>query len=185
MKRFIVALFLLFISANFSFADERTADVLRRINAIRQAHGLPTVSLNAKLTAAAKSQADWMASTGRTEHLRDPVTSFEQFRNGSYHPSNRVIKSGYFTFDELFNAKKNSGGFFVEPRPAANDNVGEILARGWGGPDSGRTDKIVTGWMNSPGHRHEILKREYREAGVAVTSLRPGDYYWCVVFAYR
>lgn len=184
MKTFLVALFLVLSSVQ-SFADERTADVLRRINAVRRSHGLEPVSLNAKLTAAAKSQSNWMASVGRMDHLREQATSFEEFKRCSYHPSNRVVASGYFAFEELFRVDKNGGGFVVHPKPAADNKVGEIIARGWGGYDSGRTDKIVTGWMNSPGHRSEILKREYREAGVAVTSLHPGDYYWCVVFAYR
>ncbi len=42
--------------------------------------------------------------------------------------------------------------------------VGENLALG----DFGSDEKLVTAWMNSPGHRANILNRFYQEIGVAV-----------------
>ncbi len=42
--------------------------------------------------------------------------------------------------------------------------VGENLALG----DFGSDEKLVTAWMNSPGHRANILNRYYQEIGVAV-----------------
>ncbi len=42
--------------------------------------------------------------------------------------------------------------------------VGENLALG----DFGSDEKLVTAWMNSPGHRANILNRSYQEIGVAV-----------------
>ncbi len=42
--------------------------------------------------------------------------------------------------------------------------VGENLALGNFGSD----EKLVTAWMNSPGHRANILNRHYKEIGVAV-----------------
>lgn len=42
--------------------------------------------------------------------------------------------------------------------------VGENLALG----DFGSDDGVVTAWMNSPGHRANILKPQYQEIGVAV-----------------
>ncbi len=42
--------------------------------------------------------------------------------------------------------------------------VGENLALG----DFGGDEKLVTAWMNSPGHRANILNRFYQEIGVAV-----------------
>lgn len=176
---------LLATSAVPSFGDERSADVLRRINAIRRSNGLPQVKENAMLVSAARSQSDWMASVGRMDHLREPSKSFDEFRKGCYHPSNRVIQSGYFLFEDLYAIEKGHSGVIVHPLPAANEKLGEIIAKGWGGYDAGDVSKIVAGWMNSPGHRSEILKGEYREAGVGITSPRPDEFYWCVVFAYR
>lgn len=37
---------------------------------------------------------------------------------------------------------------------------------------------LVTGWMNSPGHRANILNPEFREIGVGVAYTRTGDYHW-------
>lgn len=39
----------------------------------------------------------------------------------------------------------------------------------------------VTGWMNSPGHRENILRREYRETGIGVWQ-RGNTYYFTQLF---
>lgn len=117
--------------------------------------------------------------------MRDPARSFEEFLSCDHHPSNRVIKSGCFRFDELFRVDRNPTGATVIPLPAANEQVGEIIARGVGGEDAYNYRTVVTGWMNSPGHRKEILKPPYREMGVHVCSPRFGETYWCVVFGYK
>lgn len=183
MKTFIVLA--LSLAPCLSFADDRSVEVLRRINAIRRSHGLNPVKTEPRLAMAARSQSDWMASVGRMDHLRGEARSFDEFKTGNYHPSNRVVNSGYFAFDQLYRLESLPNGVVVHPLPAANEKVGEIIARGWGGNDSGSPARVVEGWMNSPGHRREILKGSYREAGVGITSTRPGEYYWCVVFAYR
>src|SRR4051795_5383795 len=45
-------------------------------------------------------------------------------------------------------------------------SLGEDLA--WGSGSLGTPREIVSGWMNSPGHRANILERKFREAGMAV-----------------
>lgn len=168
-----------------TFAKDLYSEVFVKINAVRRSHGLQELKINQTLNAAAQSQADWMAAAGRMDHLREPARSFDEFKTCEHHPSNRVVKSGYFSFDQLFQTEVGTGGAVVHPRPEANENVGEIIARGWGGTNVYRTDVIVRGWMNSPGHRKEILKAPYREAGVGIASPVHGDVYWCVVFANR
>jgi uncharacterized protein YkwD len=49
--------------------------------------------------------------------------------------------------------------------------VGENLA--WGEGDRATPEHIVVGWMNSPGHRRNILEADYREIGVGVTPGAP------------
>lgn len=159
--------------------------VSRSINSIRSSHGLATLRPNPSLKRAAESQAVWMASVGRMDHLREPAGSFEEFFSCDHHPSNRVVKSGYFRFEELFRVDRNPNGATFVPLPAANENVGEIIARGWGGDGAYDHGTVVRGWMNSPGHRREILKAPYREMGVHVCSPRHGETYWCVVFGYK
>lgn len=51
-------------------------------------------------------------------------------------------------------------------RPQAAWTVGENLA--WGAGSSATPRSIVRSWMKSPGHRANILKRRYRQIGIAV-----------------
>ncbi|HYI36066.1 MAG TPA: CAP domain-containing protein [Thermoleophilaceae bacterium] len=49
--------------------------------------------------------------------------------------------------------------------------IGENLAWGSGGRSTPRS--IVRAWMASPGHRHNILTRRFREIGIGVASSAP------------
>jgi uncharacterized protein YkwD len=171
--------------ASLAHGADLEALVFRSINSVRASHGLSALSGNAELAAAARSQSLWMARVGRMEHMRPAARSFDEFLSCEYHPSNRVVKSGYFRFEELFRIDRSPTGATVSPLPAANEKLGEIIARGAGGPGAYDHRTVVKGWMNSPGHRKEILKAPYREMGVSVVSPRNGETYWCVVFAYR
>ena len=42
--------------------------------------------------------------------------------------------------------------------------------------------QVVEAWMNSEGHRANILKKEYEEIGVAVAKNAKGEPYWVQVF---
>lgn len=117
--------------------------------------------------------------------MREPPRSFDEFLRCDHHPANRVVNSGYFKFEELFRVDRNPTGVNVVPLPAANDQVGEIIAHGRGGPGAYNVNTVLVGWMNSPEHRQEILQENFREVGVAVCSPGPGVTYWCVVFACR
>lgn len=168
-------------------AQDLSGSVAAGINSIRRSNGLVSLAREPRLELAAKSQAEWMASVGRMDHLRESPRSLDEYKICNHHPANRVINSGYFTFDELFRVDYNpdGSGASVHPKPAANINVGEIIAAGrGGGPEVRRPDIILNGWMNSPGHRQAILTPHFREFGVGVAS-RGGDVYWCVVFASR
>jgi uncharacterized protein YkwD len=45
--------------------------------------------------------------------------------------------------------------------------------------------KVMNLWMNSPGHRENILNENYNEIGAAVQYDSNGTCYWCVVFGRR
>ena len=49
---------------------------------------------------------------------------------------------------------------------AGRPQVGENIA--WGSGGFSTPAAIVQSWMNSPGHRQNILRRSYREAGLAI-----------------
>ena len=44
-------------------------------------------------------------------------------------------------------------------------------------------DRVVTGWMNSPGHRRNILDPRMRDIGVGVVMNSKGEPYYCQNFA--
>lgn len=50
--------------------------------------------------------------------------------------------------------------------------IGENLALGYRG-----ADRVVTGWMNSPGHRENILTAEFDEIGIAMSDSSPSRGY--------
>lgn len=58
--------------------------------------------------------------------------------------------------------------------------IGENIAynRGFGDP----TACAVANWMNSPGHRDNILKNDWRESAVGVAVTENGTYYFTQVF---
>ena len=54
--------------------------------------------------------------------------------------------------------------------------VGENIA--WGQGDLATPRNIVIAWMNSPGHRHNILTGEFDEIGIGIALGTPGDPSW-------
>lgn len=184
MKTLFCFLFLFFCSS--SFAADLYSEVYYKINAIRKQHGLVTLSHNNQLQSAAQSQSDWMAKVQRMDHLRDYPSSFEEYKVSNYHPANRVINSGYFKFEDLFSVRTGQTGVAIDPLPAANENVSEIIAMGRSADSKAyNTNIIVQGWMRSPGHKKVILTPNFKEMGIGISSIRTGEVYWCVVFANR
>ena len=55
--------------------------------------------------------------------------------------------------------------------------VGENLALGYGSPED-----VMVAWMNSPGHRANILHDTYTEMGVGVRTAPDGEVYWVQEF---
>jgi uncharacterized YkwD family protein len=54
---------------------------------------------------------------------------------------------------------------------------GENIAMGQRTPQ-----EVVTAWMNSPGHRGNILSTAYTEIGVGCAKSKNGSYYWTQMF---
>lgn len=55
--------------------------------------------------------------------------------------------------------------------------AGENIAYGYSTPAS-----VMSGWMNSPGHRANILGRQYNQIGVGMVKNSKGQIYWTQVF---
>lgn len=76
--------------------------------------------------------------------------------HGNSTPSRRVTESGYQW-----------------------DEVGENIAYGYTS-----IDEVMKGWMNSKGHRDNILNKGYLEFGIGVAYGKDDTPYYCVVFAH-
>lgn len=56
--------------------------------------------------------------------------------------------------------------------------IGENVAAGYTTPEA-----VVEGWMNSPGHRDNILNPEFEEIGISYANSADKTSYWTQVFA--
>jgi uncharacterized protein YkwD len=60
--------------------------------------------------------------------------------------------------------------------PDGDWTVGENIA--WGQAELATPRNIMIAWMNSPGHRHNILTGEFDEIGIGIALGTPGDPTW-------
>jgi uncharacterized protein YkwD len=60
--------------------------------------------------------------------------------------------------------------------PDGDWTVGENIA--WGQSELATPRNIMIAWMNSPGHRHNILTGEFTEIGIGIALGTPGDPSW-------
>lgn len=79
------------------------------------------------------------------------------------------------------NMSHNEGRTTVADRAKAQgynwNYVGENIAMGY--PD---VASVMKGWMHSPGHRANILNKNYKEVGFGVAKSKNGSIYWCADF---
>lgn len=73
----------------------------------------------------------------------------------------------------------SDGSNFVERarRAGYQDPIGENVAMGYRTPEA-----VMDGWMNSDGHRRNILNCQARAIGVGVAAASDGALYWTQVF---
>ena len=78
-----------------------------------------------------------------------------------------MVRRDYFAHDSLsgdsFVDRIRRAGYLRGPRAWV---VGENLA--WGSGNRSTPASIVRAWMNSPGHRANILQRRFREIGIGL-----------------
>ena len=83
-----------------------------------------------------------------------------------------MVRRRYFGHDSLggrsFRARIARTGYLRRSRGAM---VGENLA--WGSRRSATPRAIVRGWMNSPGHRSNMLQPRFREIGIGIVRASP------------
>lgn len=157
-------------------------DIAQKINNERKQKRLRQLKYNATLAKAAQFHAEWMARNQKMEHIQEDAKNLENHKKCNYHPINRAINAGYINWDDVFRLENRPEGQIVHAKEDANDYVGEIIAAGWdAGHPATQMQTIVAGWMNSPGHRKEILTPHYHEMGIG-TAMNGNNTFWCVVF---
>jgi uncharacterized protein YkwD len=121
------------------------AATLCLINRERAAHGERALVTNTRLEAAAQGHSNSMVADDYFEHVAP---------NGLT-PLARVRAAGYLR------------------NPRAGYAIGENIACGtlW----LATPQSIVSAWMNSPGHRANILNPRYRETGIGVSPQAPAS----------
>jgi uncharacterized protein YkwD len=120
--------------------------MLERHNEARKKHGLKRLCVHPTLTSAARAHSQDMLNKDYASH---------NSRNGDS-VKRRLERFGY-TF----------GGYSYYA-------IGENIA--WGCGSHGAPDRIFKWWMHSPDHRHNILKKKFREVGIGV---RTGTFKTC------
>lgn len=115
------------------------------INHERAAHGVRPLIFNAKLQRAAQGHSASMVSEDYFGHYGP---------NGAT-PSDRIRAAGYVYSEDL--------GY----------EIGENIA--WGTLHLATPREIVKSWMQSAGHRENILDRRYRETGIGVAPEVPSS----------
>ena len=119
--------------------------VLCLVNKERNHHGLKPFGRDKRLQKAAQRHNDRMVGTG----------CFDHECNGESELGKRLESVGYL-----------SGGL---TRWAYGENIA------WGSGDYATPRSIVAAWMNSPGHRMNILSNDFRDIGIGFTRGTPSD----------
>jgi uncharacterized protein YkwD len=126
---------------------------------------------SASLTAARSSTLCLLNVERRRHHLKRLRFNHKLALAGLRHARD-MVQRDYFSHDAP------SGQDFVDRilktdyvPAAAAWSLGENLA--WGNGSKGTPREIVRSWMRSPGHRHNILTRGFREIGIAIVAGAP------------
>ena len=129
---------------------------------------IPTISSS---TTAYETEVVRIVNQRRAEHGLKPLSQDWQLSRVARYKSQDMKDLGYFshtspTYGSPFQMMKSFG---ISYRTA-----GENIAKGYASPEA-----VVNAWMNSPGHRANILNSTYTHIGVGFVS---SGNYWTQMF---
>lgn len=127
-------------------------EILRLVNIERAKRGLAALSLAGQLNQAARLHADAMARLN-AKYGMYAAHQHDQYKSTLPTPATRMEYVGYY------------GAW------------GENIAAGYGSADA-----VVSAWMNSAGHRANILNPAYTIIGVGVGTAADGTKFYCQNF---
>ena len=106
------------------------------------------------------------AERGKRE-LR-PLASNQRLARAADRHTDDMVRRGYFAHDsrngDSFSDRIRDTGYLSK---VSSWVVGENIA--WGSGGLATADAIVKAWMDSPGHRANILNNRFREIGIGLT----------------
>jgi len=124
-------------------------------------------------TVALSNAALCLVNQERTSRGLKPLQPNRRLARAAAGHAKDMVAKGYFSHDSAdgrsFVDRIRTAGYIV---PRAFPSLGEDLA--WGSGTLGTPREIVQSWMESPGHRANILDRKFRQAGMGVAFGDPG-----------
>ena len=144
------------------FYYDYAAEVVRLVNHVRDSAGLTPLVMDSALTELAMIRAAEMASSHYFELKQCNPTSVR----------------GYGDKSIISHTRPKGGSALTSLMQEFEDASakGENVAGGHKTPQ-----EVVKGWMNSPGHRANILHKSYKSIGVGICSFN-GHNYWAQLF---
>ncbi len=115
-----------------------------------------------------------LVNVERTNRGLNPLKLDEKLSNVATTKSQDMIDKNYFdhtspTYGSPFDMMKQFG--------ISYKSAGENIAMGQNSPK-----EVVTAWMNSPGHRANILNSSFTDIGVGIAKNSSGSIYWTQMF---
>lgn len=117
-----------------------------------------------------EKQVQVMVNNERAKVGLSPLALNWQLSRMARYKSQDMINKGYFshqspTYGSPFDMMKSFGFTYM--------SAGENIAEG-----QSTATEVMTGWMNSPGHKANILSNNYSEIGVGLAKKADGTCYW-------
>jgi uncharacterized protein YkwD len=128
--------------------------LMREMNAARAEYGLPALRAKSSLRRAARKHSAYLARLGRLDH-----------DSAGGHPFwTRLVKAGFPRTHSMGENLALIGGCgrpegYVQLRRKARERSNTLQA-----------EQVVAMWLKSPGHRANLLSRDFRYAGTGVTT---------------
>lgn len=149
-------------TANIEEIEKKIHD---HINAVRASQGLNPLSYNTELVEIARAYSQQMAKEDFFSH---------------YDPQGRHVADRYYAAG--FTCGIRSGDYFYD----GGENLSSLSVGKWISPFGSIIEyytsdelsyRVVNGWMNSPGHRENILQDVWQSEGIGVAIADDGRMY--------
>jgi len=120
-----------------------------------------------------RSATRCLINAERTSRGRRALTDSRTLRTPAQRYSERMVREGFFDHvgpdgSTLLSRVRGLSRYLMGAR---GYSVGENLA--WGSHELATPIEILNSWMNSPGHRRNILDGRFRDIGIGIASGAP------------